>query len=85
MRKATTRRPGRRLIAKVARFAQPILTHIRERVYRTHPNVDEAIKWSMPFFTGMPGNECLLNNEIASITLWLSQTTLSSQPPGEMQ
>jgi uncharacterized protein YdeI (YjbR/CyaY-like superfamily) len=38
-------------IAKAKPFAQPILEHLRELVHRTVPEVDEAIKWSMPFFT----------------------------------
>jgi uncharacterized protein YdeI (YjbR/CyaY-like superfamily) len=31
-------------------FAQPILEHIRELVHKAVPNVEEAIKWSRPFF-----------------------------------
>ena len=38
-------------IAKSQPFAQPILTHIRELVHKACPEVEEAIKWSMPFFT----------------------------------
>src|SRR5471030_1562037 len=37
-------------IAKTAPFAQPVLTHIRELVHKTLPDVEETIKWSMPFF-----------------------------------
>ncbi|EHQ26041.1 YdeI/OmpD-associated family protein [Mucilaginibacter paludis] len=37
-------------IAKSAAFAQPILTHLRELVHQTHPQIQETIKWSMPFF-----------------------------------
>jgi uncharacterized protein YdeI (YjbR/CyaY-like superfamily) len=37
-------------IAKAQPFAQPILTHIRELVHKAYPEVEEAIKWSMPFF-----------------------------------
>jgi uncharacterized protein YdeI (YjbR/CyaY-like superfamily) len=37
-------------IAKAQPFAQPILTHIRELVHKACPEVEEAIKWSMPFF-----------------------------------
>lgn len=37
-------------IAKSAPFAQPILTHLRELVHVTVPDVDEAIKWGMPHF-----------------------------------
>lgn len=37
-------------IAKSADFAQPILTHLREVVHATCPDVQETMKWSMPFF-----------------------------------
>lgn len=37
-------------IAKAAPFAQPILTHWRELVHATVPEVEEAIKWGMPHF-----------------------------------
>jgi uncharacterized protein YdeI (YjbR/CyaY-like superfamily) len=37
-------------IAKAQPFAQPILTHIRELAHKACPDVDEEIKWSMPFF-----------------------------------
>jgi uncharacterized protein YdeI (YjbR/CyaY-like superfamily) len=38
-------------INKSAAFAQPVLTHLRELVHKTVPDVEESIKWSMPFFT----------------------------------
>jgi Uncharacterized protein conserved in bacteria len=37
-------------IAKSADFAKPILTHIRELVHQACPEVEETMKWSMPFF-----------------------------------
>ncbi len=37
-------------IAKAQPFAQPILAHIRELVHKACPEVEEAMKWSMPFF-----------------------------------
>jgi uncharacterized protein YdeI (YjbR/CyaY-like superfamily) len=37
-------------IQKSAPFAQPILKHIRELVHKACPNVQETIKWSMPYF-----------------------------------
>ena len=37
-------------IAKAQPFAQPILSHVRELVHKACPDVEEAIKWSMPFF-----------------------------------
>lgn len=37
-------------IAKAAPFAQPILVHLRALVHATCPEVEETIKWGMPFF-----------------------------------
>ena len=37
-------------IAKKADFAKPILEHFRELVHTTCPEVQEKIKWGMPFF-----------------------------------
>jgi len=37
-------------ILKSADFAQPILIRLRELVHKACPEVEESIKWSMPFF-----------------------------------
>ena len=37
-------------IAAAAAFAQPLLTHLREAMHKACPEVEETIKWSMPFF-----------------------------------
>jgi uncharacterized protein YdeI (YjbR/CyaY-like superfamily) len=37
-------------IAKANDFAKPILTRVREMVHAACPQVEEKIKWSMPFF-----------------------------------
>jgi len=37
-------------IAKSPAFAKPILIHFRELIHKTCPDVEEAIKWSMPFY-----------------------------------
>jgi uncharacterized protein YdeI (YjbR/CyaY-like superfamily) len=37
-------------IAKSQPFAQPILSHIRELAHKACPDVEETIKWGMPFF-----------------------------------
>jgi len=37
-------------IAKAQPFARPILEHVRERVHATLPDVEEAVKWSMPAY-----------------------------------
>jgi uncharacterized protein YdeI (YjbR/CyaY-like superfamily) len=37
-------------IDKAQPFAQPILEHLRKLMHKGCPDVEEAIKWSMPFF-----------------------------------
>ena len=37
-------------IASAAPFAQPVLTHLRELIHKTLPDVEEAVKWGRPFF-----------------------------------
>ncbi len=37
-------------IHKAAEFAQPVLEYVREVVHAGAPGVEEAMKWSMPFF-----------------------------------
>jgi uncharacterized protein YdeI (YjbR/CyaY-like superfamily) len=37
-------------IAKSAPFARPILSHIRDVVHEACPEVEEAMKWSMPHY-----------------------------------
>ena len=45
-------------IAKSAAFAQPILRHVRELIHAACPDVQETIKWGMPFFEyhGIPAS-----------------------------
>lgn len=37
-------------IAKAQPFARPILEHVRDRVHAVLPQVEEAMKWSMPAY-----------------------------------
>jgi uncharacterized protein YdeI (YjbR/CyaY-like superfamily) len=37
-------------IQKSADFARPILEHIRKLVHKAYPEVEENVKWGMPFF-----------------------------------
>jgi hypothetical protein len=37
-------------IARSSEFARPILTHFRNLVHQTCPEVEEAMKWSFPHF-----------------------------------
>ena len=45
-------------IAKSADFAKPILTHLRELVHQACPDVEETVKWGMPFFLYRGGILC---------------------------
>lgn len=47
-------------IAKAAPFAQPILGHLRAVVHATCPDVEEGIKWSMPFFSHRGSPLCMM-------------------------
>ena len=62
-------------IAKAQPFAQPILNHIRETMHRALPEVQETIKWSMPFFI-TPGGKIVANMAAfkahCSFGLWAS-------------
>jgi uncharacterized protein YdeI (YjbR/CyaY-like superfamily) len=44
-------------LARAAPFARPILAHLRHVVHAACPEVEEEIKWSMPFFV-YRGNLC---------------------------
>src|SRR5262245_32859224 len=37
-------------IAKAPAFAQPILTEARRRIWEACPEVEETIKWNVPFY-----------------------------------
>lgn len=45
-------------IAEAQPFARPILSHVRDRVHAVVPEVEEAVKWSMPAY--MVGGKILL-------------------------
>ena len=38
-------------LAKAKPFAQPILAHLREVIHAAVPEVEESVKWGMPFFS----------------------------------
>lgn len=41
-----------------ADFARPILSHLRARIHAASPDIGEAVKWGMPFFTYRGQNLC---------------------------
>jgi uncharacterized protein YdeI (YjbR/CyaY-like superfamily) len=62
-------------IERAKPFAQPILTHVRERVHAALPEVEETTKWSAPAFT--VGGKILLMmaafKEHAALNFWRGQ------------
>jgi len=69
-------------IAKSADFAKPILSHIRELVHATCPDVEETMKWSFPHFL-YKGMMCSMAafKEHASFGFWKSSLIL----PGSVE
>ncbi|WP_108811405.1 YdeI/OmpD-associated family protein [Sphingorhabdus sp. Alg231-15] len=45
-------------IDEAQEFARPILLHLRALVHQARPDIEEAMKWSMPFFTLGGKNLC---------------------------
>jgi uncharacterized protein YdeI (YjbR/CyaY-like superfamily) len=64
-------------IAKAADFAKPILTHVREVVHASCPDVEEAMKWSFPHFM-YKGMLCSMAafKEHAAFGLWKGSLVL---------
>ncbi len=48
-------------IEKKADFAKPILIHLRKIVHKACPEVEETIKWSMPFFEYKGSTMCAMS------------------------
>lgn len=71
-------------IEKSAPFAQPILNYLRELMHEGAPGVEEAIKWSRPFFLY---NGVILGNlsafkEHCAFGLWGSEIAKEVQADG---
>lgn len=62
-------------IAKSAEFARPILDHLRTRVHAACPEVEEGIKWGMPFFSYKAAPMCMMAafKQHCSFGFWLSK------------
>lgn len=71
-------------IASRAEFAQPILGWLRARVHAALPDVEEGIKWSMPFFShnGRPLANMAAFKAHASFGFWNRQA-LATGKEGE--
>ena len=62
-------------IAKSAEFARPILEHLRAAVHGVCPEVEETLKWSMPFFSYKGAPMCMRASfkQHCSFGFWLSR------------
>jgi hypothetical protein len=47
-------------IDEAEKFAQPVLKHLRKLVHQACPDIEEAIKWNMPFFVHDKGILCFM-------------------------
>ncbi|HJU75265.1 MAG TPA: YdeI/OmpD-associated family protein [Gemmatimonadaceae bacterium] len=61
-------------IAKSASFAQPILTKIRTLFHQACPDIEETIKWSVPFFEykGIVGQMAAFKQHV-TLGFWKAQ------------
>lgn len=68
-----------------ADFAKAILTHIRKLVHKACPDVEESIKWSMPFFDYKGSTLCNMAGfkEHCSFGFWKAK--LMNDPEGILQ
>jgi uncharacterized protein YdeI (YjbR/CyaY-like superfamily) len=69
-------------IAKSQPFARPILENVRERVHAVLPEVEEAMKWSMPAYT-LGGKIVLVTSAFkahAALNFWRGQEIGDGQP-----
>ena len=62
-------------IARSAEFARPILEHLRAVVHAACPEVEESLKWSMPFFSYKNAPMCMMAafNQHCGFGFWLSR------------
>ena len=72
-------------IAQSAEFAQPILQHLRQLIHKTCPEVEEGIKWSMPFFSHHGATMCLMAafKQHCSFRFWLYREVLGEGAEGD--
>lgn len=66
-------------IAKAAPFAQPILEHLRKVIHEACPEVEEGLKWSMPFFSYKGSLLCNMAafKQHCSFGFWLHKEVVS--------
>lgn len=68
-------------IARSADFARPILEHLRALIHKICPNVEEGIKWSMPFFSHNGSTMCMMAafKQHCSFRYWLHRELLGER------
>ncbi|HET6554485.1 MAG TPA: YdeI/OmpD-associated family protein [Dyella sp.] len=73
-------------IAKAAPFAQPILEHLRGVIHEACPEVEEGIKWSMPFFSYQGALLCNMAafKQHCSFGFWLHKEVVGEERAGGM-
>ena len=73
-------------IAKSAEFARPILEQLRAAVHATCPEVEEGIKWSMPFFSyqGAPMCHMAAFKQHCSFGLWGAEVAATMKQDGAL-
>ena len=72
-------------IKKAQLFARPILKHLRELVHRGCPDVEETIKWNMPFFD-REGIVCFMAafKEHCAFGFWNGELLFGKEAEGAM-
>jgi uncharacterized protein YdeI (YjbR/CyaY-like superfamily) len=72
-------------IKKAQPFARPILKHVRKLVHRACPEVEETIKWRMPFFD-RKGTICFMAafKEHAVFGFWKGELLFGKENQGAM-
>ena len=72
-------------IEKKAGFAKPILKHLRQLVHKACPNVEETIKWSMPYFDYKGSVLCAMAAFKEHCTFLFWKAKLMNDPEGILQ
>jgi uncharacterized protein YdeI (YjbR/CyaY-like superfamily) len=71
-------------IAKSQPFARPILTHLRELIHRTCPDVEETLKWGAPAFDYLDDVFCQMAAFKAHCLFGFWKTKLLDDPKGNL-
>jgi len=72
-------------IEKKADFAKPILKHLRQLIHKACPDVEETIKWGMPFFDYKGSVLCCIAGFKEHCTFRFWKAKLMKDPEGILQ